>query len=198
MMIYLKNFVPQWTMIFDGFDLPAHVLVRDARDAMHSVNWQPVQSKIKQLISYLEKVYNASNRIVEVGSAYNLIRDEELKARCSDLLSATDHFDRVINQATQVLEELFRTKFPEHKNLIGNDLVNAIVNNDPSKSILKFSGTGAEQQGYAMLMRGIVMAFRNPSHHRFLQNVTREQALQICAFIDNMLNAIEVADVQTS
>ena len=181
---------------FSGFDLPDHVT--DGLDqGMFGAYKQPITMKAKQLISYLEKVHNASNPIVEVGSAYNLIRDVELKSRCSDLLSARDHFDRVINQATQVLEERIRFKVPHAKDEVGIKLVNAAIKNSPADSPITFSDNHSEQEGYASIMRGIVGAFRNTSHHRFLANVSREQALQICAFVDNLLAALEMADVQT-
>lgn len=159
---------------------------------------QSIDLKVKQLISYLEKVHNASSRIVEVGSAYNLIKDQELRSRCADLLSAHDHFDRVINQATQVLEERLRVKTPQFADEIGIKLVNSAVKNSPGDSPICFSDHASEQEGYASIFRGIVGAFRNTSHHRFLAHVTREQALQICAFIDNLLAALELAEIRSA
>src|SRR3989344_4424930 len=40
----------------------------------------------------------------------NYIHDKELRDRCLDLLKADSKYDRVINQATQVLEDRVRTK----------------------------------------------------------------------------------------
>ncbi len=180
---------------FDGFDLPQHVTDGLDRGAYGALR-KPIDMKIRQLISYLEKVHNAASKIVEVGSVYNLIRDPELKSRCADLLSAHDHFDRVINQATQVLEERVRLKTPQFKDEIGIKLVNSAVKNDPAVSPIVFSDNQNEQEGFASILRGIVGAFRNTSHHRFMANVTREQALQICAFIDNMLFALDIAEAQ--
>jgi len=59
-----------------------------------------LRSKVLQLISFLEHVYHASESIIVIGSIYNSIKDQELKDRCSDLLSAPGNFDRAINQAT--------------------------------------------------------------------------------------------------
>lgn len=182
---------------FNGFDLPSHVTEGLDRAAFGAQK-QSIDLKIRQLISYLEKVHNAASRIVEVGSAYNLIRDQELKSRCSDLLSANDHFDRVINQATQVMEERLRLKVPQFAGEIGIKLVNAAVKNSPQDSPICFSANQSEQEGYASILRGMVGAFRNTSHHRFLTHVTREQALQICAFIDNLLAALELAEIRTA
>jgi hypothetical protein len=67
------------------------------------------------------------------------------------------------------------------------------MNAELAKSKLIFSDVAAEQEGYVNIFKGLVSAFRNQSHHRFLENVTREQALQICAFIDNMLDVLASA-----
>ena len=178
---------------FTGFDLGN--INYDESLTQYYYSKLSLLSKINQLITYLETVHRASNRIVELGSVYNLIKDVELKSRCSDLLSAADHFDRVINQATQVLEERIRVKLPELSADSGLALVGKAINNNPEKTRLRFSDQGAEQEGFAAIFRGLVGAFRNPSHHRFLTGVSREQALQICAFIDNMLSALEKADI---
>ncbi len=38
-------------------------------------------------------------------------------------------------------------------------------------------------------------AFRNPTHHRTTDRFSREDALKVCAFIDNLLRAIDEAEV---
>jgi Protein of unknown function (Hypoth_ymh) len=180
--------------LFEHFDL-----TRDdewsSDDPNYYYNKVTLRSKYAQLINYLESVHRVNDKIVQIGSAYNLIRDSELKSRCGDLLSASNHFDRVINQATQVLEERLRVKLPEYVSDYGANLVGKAINPEPSKSRIVFSQTASEQEGYASLFRGLISAFRNPTHHRFMETVTREQALQICAFIDNMLLALDLAEI---
>lgn len=180
---------------FSGFDLTAEMLFRRDDPSLY-YNSAAFSSKISQLVSYLEHVHRASSRIVEIGSIYNLIKDEELKSRCSDLLSASEHFDRVINQATQVLEERIRTFVPDQAGMTGLPLIMKAMNAEVSKSKLAFSDVAGEQEGYVNLFKGLIGAFRNQSHHRFLENVTREQALQICAFIDNMLAVLASAKIE--
>ena len=180
---------------FSGFDL-TNEMTNHRSEPEYFYNSAAVSSKISQLVSYLEHVHRASSRIVEIGSIYNLIRDEELKSRCSDLLSASEHFDRVINQATQVLEERIRAFAPDHAGMTGLPLVMKAMNSEVSKSKLIFSDIAGEQDGYVNLFKGLIGAFRNQSHHRFLENVTREQALQICAFIDNMLAVLASAKIE--
>jgi Protein of unknown function (Hypoth_ymh) len=179
---------------FDGFDLPPDCY-RDFGGSLE-ITRDVLNSKIHQLTRYLELVHFASSKTVEIGSVYNLIQDQELKSRCSDLLSAPNHFDRVINQATQVLEERIRLCCPDLKTDFGATLIGKAVNPEPSKSRIVFSDTASEQEGYAALTKGLILAFRNPSHHRFLELVSREQALQICAFIDNVLAALKLADIK--
>ncbi len=179
---------------FFGFDLPHNSVEYNRTEHFKGIRI-PLLSKLEQLITYLEAVHQASTRIVEIGSAFNLIQDEELKSRCSDLLSAADHFDRVINQATQVLEERLRSTDPELKNFSGASLVGKLMHKEPAKSRLKFSNITSEHEGYVALYRGVIAAFRNPSHHRFIETVTREQALQICAFVDNLLAVLKTAEI---
>jgi hypothetical protein len=181
---------------YEGFDLPQDCFWRDT--GADEVNKDVLRSKILQLIEYLRLVHMGNDRTIQIGSVYNLIQDAELKSRCADLLSAAGHFDRVINQATQVLEERLRSKLPDLKNEFGDTLTGKAVNPEPLKSRIVFSDNASEQAGYAALFRGLVGAFRNPAHHRFLSDVSREQALQICAFIDNMLSALETAIVQNA
>ncbi len=181
---------------FLGFDLTQNCYWQQ-NEPHYTFHAKALQSKINQLIRYLEMVHRASTRVVEIGSVYNLIQDEELKSRCSDLLSATDHFDRVINQATQVLEERVRLKAPEFRGENGIALLNRAIKSDPATSKIRFSDNTSEQEGYAAIFRGLFGAFRNPSHHGFLAEVSREQALQICAFVDNMLSALNKAVIRT-
>jgi len=179
---------------FNGFDLSQYGYWHKNTDDSTYKKTSFI-SKVNQLISYLEAVHNASSKIVEIGSVYNLIKDDELKSRCADLLSASEHFDRVINQATQVLEDRIKEKAPQFASMTGGHLINAVIKQEPSDSVIVFSQDTNEQHGYASLFRGIVAVFRNPSHHQLLDNVTREEALQICAFIDNLLRLLSNATV---
>ncbi len=180
---------------FEGFDVDGHEFFSRNEDSSINLISNIFSMKLNQLIRYLEMVHQASSQVVQIGSIYNSIKDSELRSRCGDLLSAADHFDRVINQATQVLEERVRKLVPSIGDMTGGPLINKAINPEPSKSMIVFSSYANEQEGYASLFKGLIAAFRNPSHHKFLDTVTREQALQICAFIDNMLAALGSAQV---
>lgn len=125
----------------------------------------------------------------------NYIHDKELRDRCLDLLEADSKYDRVINQATQVLEDRVRTKAKLTDRLEGVRLINATLNPDPSKTVLKVSNDPDEQQGFCDMCRGIMLAFRNPTHHYLTDKITREEAFKVCAFIDTLLPLIEKSTV---
>ena len=155
-----------------------------------------VLNKLNQVVSYLEYTQHVNAEIMQIGSIFNSIEDEQLKSRCADLLSAPGNFDRVINQATQVLEDRIRTKAGgAGEGLVGAPLVNQVVKGDPKSTVLKFSDDKNEQDGYANILRGIVGAYRNPTHHHVLDHITREDALKVCAFIDGLLKVIDGAAV---
>ena len=154
-----------------------------------------VENKLYQMIAYLEDTQHVGREVVEIGSIYNSIHDEELKARCSDLLSAPSNFDRVINQATLVLEDRIRTKSGTSAGAVGVALVNQVVKGDPRSTVLKFSDDKNVQDGFASILRGIVGAYRNPTHHHVLDHITREDALKVCAFIDSLLKVVDGAAV---
>lgn len=127
----------------------------------------------------------------------NYIHDKELRDRCLDLLGADSKYDRVINQATQVLEDRVRTKAKLTDRLEGVRLINAALNPDSNKTVLKVSNDPDEQQGFCDMCRGIMLAFRNPTHHYLTDKIMREEAFKVCAFIDTLLPLIERATVST-
>lgn len=174
----LNTFVLNWDAFFDGRDWLYTDLLR---------------SKVEQLLGYLNAVHFVSEAIVEIGSLYNVISDEELKKRCADLLTAHDSFDRAINQATLVLEARIRNRAELPQDLIGKGLVDKALSSDISKAILVASDDPQEHEGICHICRGIVGAFRNPTHHRLLDHYTREDALRLCGFIDQLLSIIDKA-----
>lgn len=175
------------------FQLSTRVLTQYKSSEL--VDREEALNKTEQLISYLEYKFHINENIIEIGSIYNSIKDEELKSRCADLLSVPGNFDRVINQATQVLEMRLKKLTQDNEGLTGAGLVNAYIRADPAKSVVELSSDKGEQEGYANLLRGMMGAFRNPSHHKFLEHIDREHALQICAFIDNLLLVLGQAKI---
>ncbi|MBX9574597.1 MAG: TIGR02391 family protein [Caulobacteraceae bacterium] len=148
-------------------------------------------SKAKQLLGYLEYGFSVEDRVLEISSLYKLIHDNELRERCGDLLVGDGPFDRVINQATLVLEERIRRKSGQPPSMVGPNLVNAAVKPEPSESIIVFSDIKSEQDGYANILRGLMLALRNETHHRLVNSFSREDALSLCGFVDRLLRLID-------
>ena len=161
----------------------------DATDSSYLIN------KLYQFIPFLEYGYKLSEEVIKIGSIYNSIKDEELKNRCADILSAPNNFDRVINQATQVLENKIRTKSGLDRSFTGIKLINKALNTDSSKSVLIVSENNEEHEGFCHICRGIMLAFRNPTHHYLSDSFEREDALKFTAFIDNLLKILHKCKV---
>ncbi|HAJ57554.1 MAG TPA: TIGR02391 family protein [Candidatus Omnitrophica bacterium] len=149
-------------------------------------------TKIRQLISHLRYAYNLDEKILELGSLINAIENQELKDRCLDLLTARSKFDRVINQATLVLEDSIRQK----SGITGKEgvkLVNEAIKDNALDSVLVIDGEPEEQEGLAHICRGIMLSFRNLTHHKLVDKFSREDALKFCGFIDILLKIIQSA-----
>ncbi len=124
-------------------------------------------------------------------AAEYVIQDEELRSRCTDLLLGKKHFDRAVNQATLVLEDRLRHKAQPTARLVGENLAGHAINSDLVKTVLKVSDNQDEQRGISEIVRGIVPAFRNTTHHHLVDSFTREDALRVCGFIDVLLRIID-------
>jgi uncharacterized protein (TIGR02391 family) len=177
-----------------SFELPHYAFFGGGGGDRGFCKKDEVENKLNQLVSYLEYTQHVGEEIIQIGSIYNSIQDEHLKARCADLLSAPGNFDRVINQATLVLEDRIRSKSGSTTGAVGVALVSEVVKGER----LKFSAEKHEQDGYASILRGVVAAYRNPTHHHLLDHITREEALKVCAFIDCLLKIVDGADVAKS
>lgn len=121
-----------------------------------------------------------------------LIEDQELRSRCQDILMASANFDRPINQATLVLEDRIRKKAQPIQKLVGENLVGYAFNEDLSKTVLRVaSGDSDDQRGFTQILRGIVPAFRNSTHHHVINSFSREEAMRVCGFIDVLLRVVD-------
>jgi uncharacterized protein (TIGR02391 family) len=129
----------------------------------------------------------------------SLISDPMLLERCQDLLMARSKFDRAINQATQILEDRIRRKANPPKKLVGENLVGFAFNEDPSKSVLLVeSGDSDDQRGFTQILRGVVPAFRNKTHHHIVDSLSREDAMRVVGFIDVLLRVVDNSTKPTS
>ena len=134
----------------------------------------------------------ASKRAVLKSAIEYLIVDDALLDRCGDILLASSNFDRPINQATLVLEDRIRKKAQPQKNLVGEGLVNFAFNEDLSRTVLRIASNDPDdQRGFTQILRGIVPAFRNKTHHHIINTFSREDAMRVCGFIDVLIRVVD-------
>jgi uncharacterized protein (TIGR02391 family) len=149
-------------------------------------------AKVEPLLGALEVKYGLSDKVVQLGSIFQSIKDDELRDRCADILTAVSHFDRVINQATLVLEDRIRKK-SGISGVVGVSLVNKAINSDHTKTILKLSPEKDVHEGLSHVFRGVFLAYRNPTHHQVISDISREDALKVCGYIDHLLDLVNNA-----
>jgi uncharacterized protein (TIGR02391 family) len=118
-----------------------------------------------------------------------VLEDGELRARCRDLLLAKKHYDRVVREATTVLDDRLKTRTGiSHMNPTA--LVGKALSPDPDKAVIVVSAEKDEQEGFFSLCNGVMLAFRNKAHHNLSNSFTQADALKFCAFVDALLAVI--------
>jgi uncharacterized protein (TIGR02391 family) len=133
-----------------------------------------------------------SKRTSLMSATKHLLQDHGLRARCLDLLAASSRYDRAINQATLVLEDRIRKKAKPPTPMTGEPLVNFAFKDEMSKTVLQVgSGQADDQRGFTQILRGIVPAFRNHTHHHVSDSFSQEEAILVVGFIDVLLRVIE-------
>ncbi|HZL82227.1 MAG TPA: TIGR02391 family protein [Candidatus Deferrimicrobium sp.] len=177
------------------FQLPEGIYDKYSYEPLLQARKSFLEGKLIPLISFLECGYHLNEEVVEVGTLYGSLEDEELRGRCADILSARNNFDRVVNQATMVLEDRIRRKARDSSGLTGTSLVNNYVKAKPEESKIVISSDPEEQEGFSNVLRGMMLAFRNTTHHSPSDIWTREDALKVCEFVDYLLKRLEGATV---
>lgn len=126
------------------------------------------------------------------------VKDQILSQRCSDLLNAPGSFDRVINQATQVLEDRLRTKLPfeklcelipEAKNQIGETLAHRLL--APPNPAIIVSDKPEERSAFHKMVVGIISYLRNPSHHSLNEDTEWSLAWSVVGVVDSLLSELD-------
>lgn len=120
------------------------------------------------------------------------LQDPVLKSRCQPGLIGSKNFDIPVNQATLVLEDRIRTKAKPQKKMSGDNLVGYAYNEELAKTVLSVASNDPEdQRGFTQILRGMVPAFRNKTHHNLMTNFSREEATQVCGFVDVLLRVVD-------
>ncbi len=132
-----------------------------------------------------------------------IIKDDELRSRCFDLLQAPDNYDRVIREATTVLENRLRSKpphallaqlIPNAADQMGNNLVNKLLS--PNNPVLVISSEKPKQLAFHQIMLGAVSYLRNPYHHSLDPYTEWSWAWSTVGFIDRLLSDIEICVIK--
>jgi len=123
-----------------------------------------------------------------------VLQDSQLRDRCKDLLTAKKNFDRVFREATTVFDDRLK-KTSGITKMKPQDLVGKALNPDPQKAVLEISSEREEQEGFYSICKGIMLAFRNKTHHSLSDRLTREDGLKFCGFVDALLTVLGQATV---
>lgn len=158
-----------------------------------------------QIKSHVKRILNESIGNIETGMIPEKqtkpvlpIKDQILIKRCSDLLNAPDSFDRVINQATQVLEERIRNSVPYEKlceliplakEQVGQPLVDKLLS--PTNPVIVISDKQPERIAFYKMAIGIIAYLRNPSHHSLNDKTDWSLAWSVVGLIDSLLSELD-------
>jgi uncharacterized protein Ymh len=127
----------------------------------------------------------------------HLLSDTQIRKRCGDILKGRGPYDRVVREATTILD----ARLKKVGGLTGYwkpvDVIGKVVNPDPDKTILRLSGEKAEQEGFHSIFKGLTLAFRGPIHHEVSDELSREGALKVCGFVDVLLGIIAKGKTRT-
>jgi uncharacterized protein (TIGR02391 family) len=123
-----------------------------------------------------------------------LLEDSELRDRSRDLLLAKRHYDRVVREATTVLDNRLK-KVSGISNMNPSALVGKALNPDPNKAVIVVSAEKDEQEGFFSICKGVMQAFRNRAHHTLSNAFTQADALKFCGFIDTILAVIDKGEI---
>jgi uncharacterized protein (TIGR02391 family) len=121
-----------------------------------------------------------------------LIEDQELLSRCQGILIASTNFDIAINQATLVLEDRIRKKAQPPQKMEGAKLIGYAFNEEIPQTVLRVASNDPDdQRGFTQMLRGVFAAFRNKTHHHIIKNISREEAMRVCGFVDVLLRVVD-------
>jgi|SRR5579859_593145 len=125
-----------------------------------------------------------------------LLEDSELRDRCRDLLLARRHYDRVVREATTVLDNRLK-KVSGISNMNPGALVGKALAPDPNKAVIIVSAERDEQEGFFSICKGVMQVFRNRAHHTLSNAFTQADALKFCGFIDTILAVIGKGEIHS-
>ena len=124
----------------------------------------------------------------------SLIVDTELRRRCEDLLTAEEHYDRVIREACVILEDRVRKAIGAGKDVLGVPLMQKAFS--PNNNLLQLSEHDKEQLGAMHIYSGVMAFFRNAAGHNIIDTYSQEDALRFVVFVDLLLAMVGRASTE--
>lgn len=120
--------------------------------------------------------------------------DEEIAEKSLRHLQADNPAPQAaITMAFLVLEERIRDKGGFSNSDYGSDLIESAFKEGSGP--LSLGQTGGEEVGVKLLYKSVFQTFRNPSSHRHLDNIEKEEAFRIICFVDLLLKLIDSPDI---
>lgn len=120
----------------------------------------------------------------------SLILDPQLRDRCRDIICALRNHDRVVREATTVLDDRLKN-LTGIRNMKPEGLVGKVLNPDPNEAVIEISSDASVQQGFFKICNGLMLAYRHDAHHRLSDRYSQTDALKFCGLVDLLLCAIE-------
>ena len=129
------------------------------------------------------------------------IRDTELRERCFDLLSAAGNFDRVVREATLVLEDRIRRKpphdvlaqlIPRSADLTLENMVNHLFS--PDRPVLSVSNDRQKRIALHRILLGVTSYLRNEYHHELDDETEWSWAWSTVGLMDRLLLEVDSCD----
>jgi hypothetical protein len=71
-----------------------------------------------------------------------------------------------------------------------SDLVGKVLSKDPTKAVIRISAEKDVQEGFFLICKGVMQAFRNRAHHNLSDAFTQADVVRFCGFVDTILAVI--------
>jgi hypothetical protein len=131
----------------------------------------------------------SGSKSMEIFDFSKIFSDGELLSRCSDLMNAESHFDRVVREATTILDDILK-KLSGISDMMPSSLVSKVLNPISERALIVVSENAAEQEGFHYICKGVMLLFRDSTHHNLSDKFSREDAIKVCGLIDTLLKTI--------
>lgn len=195
----LKSAANSFLEILDAAGYGDYIIGRGGRQTRIELN-QSIESIYDDIVEtqivsqYGEaKVVESTEQVSETEGTHHFpsppgLFDEEIISRCSKHFNQGE-YQTAIYKAFLVLEERIREEGGFPPELVSTELATRAFHYDDGP--LSFGETDAEQEGIMNLYRSGFQSFRNPSNHRFLEDLDVQRTYQILTLVNLLLTLIE-------